>query len=48
MGLLKLIKYSTFEVSVHKEIVDESMGKMNISGTDLTRLLYCVDWIDLT
>ena len=32
MGLLKAIKYSTFEVSVQKEIVDECLKRMNIFG----------------
>ena len=30
VGLLKAIKYSTFKVSVIKEIVDELIEKMNI------------------
>ena len=38
MGLLKSIKYSMFEVSVLKGIVDGWIEKMNISGIDLTRL----------
>ena len=37
MGLLKAIKYSTFEVSVLKEIVDECLKRMNIFGAILTR-----------
>ena len=36
MELLKSIKYSIFEVSSLKEIVDEKGLKMNISGADLT------------
>lgn len=42
MELLKLIKYSTFEVSVLNGIVDENgllKEKMNISGTDFIKLL---------
>ena len=34
MGLLKAMKYSTFEVSVLKEIVDGWIVRMNISGAD--------------
>ena len=36
MGLLKAIKYSTFEVSVLKEIVDGWIVRMNISGMDFS------------
>ena len=39
MGLLRAIKYSTFEVSVQKEIVDEWIVRMNILGMDLTSFL---------
>ena len=39
-GLLKSIKYSTFEVSVLKEIVDGYEPEMNILGIDLTR--FCI------
>ena len=35
-GLLKSIKYSTFEVSVLKEIVDGWIVRMNISGMDFS------------
>ena len=35
MGLLKAIKYSTFEVSILNGIVDELMEKMNISDIEL-------------
>ena len=34
--LLKSIKYSTFEVSVLKEIVDGWIVRMNISGMDFS------------
>lgn len=37
MGLLKAIKYSTFEGVSLKEIVDGYEPEMNISGIDLTR-----------
>ena len=37
MGLLKTIKYSTFEVSVLKEIVDGWIVRMNISCIDSAR-----------
>lgn len=46
MGLLKAIKYSTFEVSVLKEIVDEFIEKINISWADLTR--FCTALIGQT
>lgn len=35
MGLLKSIKYSTFEVSALNGIVDDYESEMNISGIDL-------------
>lgn len=38
-GLLKSIRYSTFEVFVQTEIVDEWIIRMNISGIDFTRFL---------
>ena len=44
MGLLKAIKYLTFEVSVLKEIVDGWIVRMNISGMDFTRFLYRLNW----
>ena len=34
MGLLKAIKYSTFEVSVQIEIVGDQESEMNILGTN--------------
>lgn len=34
-GLLKAIKYSTFEVSAQNEIVDELIRRMNISDIEL-------------
>lgn len=37
MGLLKAIKYPTFEGFALNEIVDELIKRMNISGIDLTR-----------
>lgn len=40
MGLLKTIKYSTFEVSAQNEIVGEYVAQMNISCIDLTR--FCI------
>ena len=46
MGLLKAIKYSTFEVSVLNEIVDKWIVRMNISGFDLTR--FCIALIGQT
>lgn len=39
MGLLKAIKYSTFDVSVLNGIVDERIGRMDISAIDFTRFL---------
>ena len=48
MGLLKVIKYSTFEVSALNGIVDDYALEMNISWVDLTRFLYCVDRTDMT
>lgn len=38
-GLLKSIKYSTFEVFVQMEIVDEWIARMNISAIDFTGFL---------
>jgi hypothetical protein len=35
MGLLKAIKYSTFDVSVLNGIVDELIRRMNISDIEL-------------
>ena len=46
MELLKVIKYSMFEVSALNGIVDGMIERMNISGVDLTRFLYCLDWTD--
>lgn len=40
-GLLRSIKYSTFVVSVLKEIVDGWIVRMNISGMDFTSFLLC-------
>lgn len=48
MGLLKLIKYSTFEVSALNKIVGGYGVQMNISGADLTRFLYRFDWTNMT
>lgn len=44
MGLLKSIKYSTFEVSVSKEIDNGNRLKINISGIDFTR--FCIALIE--
>ena len=41
MKLLRSIKYSTFVVSVLKEIVDGWIVRMNISGMDFTSFLLC-------
>lgn len=46
MGLLKSIKYSMFEVSALKEIVDGYELEMNISVIDLTR--FCTALIGQT
>ena len=46
MGLLKSIKYSTFEVSVLNGIVDGYEPEMNILGIDLTR--FCIALIGQT
>ena len=46
MGLLKTIKYSTFEVSAQNEIVGEYVAQMNISGANLTR--FCTALIGQT
>lgn len=35
MGLLKAIKYSTFEVFIQMKIVDDYEPEMKISGADL-------------
>lgn len=37
IGLLKTIKYSTFELFALNEITDELIRRMNISGIDLTK-----------
>ena len=46
MGLLKAIKYSTFEVSALNEIVGGDEPEMNISDIDLTR--FCIALIGQT
>ena len=46
MGLLKAIKYSTFEASALNEIVDVYESEMNISGIDFTG--FCTELIGQT
>ena len=48
MGLLKVIRYSTFKVSALNEIVDGYEPEMNISGADLTRFCTALIGADMT
>lgn len=44
MGLLKVIKYSTFEVSILNGIVDEQIARMNISRIDFMQNINRFVW----
>ena len=48
MGLLKSIKYSMFEVSALNGIVDVLIKENEHFRVWFNKILYCVDWTDMS